>query len=112
MNAIVFKKPIGPKSGSSPDVLVAISACMSNTMGMDDSEWNSLTAFGSDGCAVMTGGKSGVWRPLTNDPSTNNFKEFWCGAHKLELAVVKSLEHYEEFIKLRETLQSLYRVPL
>jgi len=99
-----------PKSGSGADVLDAISTCMSNTVGMDDGEWKEqLTAFGSDGCAVMTGGKSGVWGLLKNDPSTKNFKEFWCGAHNLELAVVKSLEHYKEFIKLREALQSLYK---
>ena len=81
--------------------------------GMADSQWKEkLTAFGSDGCAVMTGRKNGVWGLLRNDPSAKNFKEFWCGAHKIELAVVKSLEHFEEFTKLRETLQSFYKVPL
>lgn len=77
---------------------------------MADREWKErLTAFGSDGCAVMTGSRNGVWGLLQQDPSTKYFKEFWCGAHKLELAVVKSLEHHDEFIKLRETLQSLYK---
>ena len=68
-----------------------------------------LASFGSDGCAVMTGAKNGVWGLLRNDSSTTNFKEFWCGAHRVELAVVKSLQHFEEFNKLRETLQSLYK---
>ena len=77
---------------------------------MADREWKErLTAFGSDGCAVMTGSKSGVWGRLQQDPSTNYFKEFWCGVHKVELAVVKSLEHYDDFMKLREILQSLYK---
>ena len=31
------------------------------------------------------------------------------GSDVAELAVVKPLEHYDEFIKLRETLQSLYK---
>lgn len=76
---------------------------------MADREWKErLTAFSSDGYAVMMGSKSGVWGRLQQDPSTNYFKTFWCGAHKVELAVVKSLEHYDDFIKLRETLQSLY----
>ena len=99
-----------PTSGSGSHVLGAISTCVTNTSGMDDSDWKGkLTAFGSDGCAVMTGSKNGVWGLLQQDPSTNNFKRFWCGAHKVELAVVKSLEHYDEFVKLRETLQSLYK---
>lgn len=99
-----------PKSGFGSDILEAISTCITQTTGMADREWKErLTAFGSDGCAVMTGAKSGVWGRLQQDPSTNYFKEFWCGAHKVELAVVKSLEHYDDFIKLRETLQSLYK---
>ncbi len=99
-----------PKSGSGSDVLDAISTCVAKTSGMEDSEWKEkLTGFGSDGCSVMTGSKNGVWGLLQQDPSTNNFKKFWCGAHKVELAVVKSLEHYDEFVKLRETLQSLYK---
>ena len=90
-----------PKSGSGVGVLDAINTSISNTTGMADSQWKEkLTAFGSDGC---------VWGLLQNDPSAKNFKEFWCGAHKVELAVVKSLEHYEEFTKLHETLQSLYK---
>ena len=99
-----------PKSGSGADVLDAISFAISNTTGMEDSAWKEkLTSFGSDGCAVMTGAKNGVWGLLRNDSSTTNFKEFWCGAHRVELAVVKSLQHFEEFNKLRETLQSLYK---
>lgn len=99
-----------PKSGSGADVLDAISFAISNTTGMEDSAWKEkLTSFGSDGCAVMTGAKNGVWGLLRSDSSTTNFKEFWCGAHRVELAVVKSLQHFEEFNKLRETLQSLYK---
>ena len=99
-----------PKSGSGADVLDAISFAISNTTRMEDSAWKEkLTSFGSDGCAVMTGAKNGVWGLLRNDSSTTNFKEFWCGAHRVELAVVKSLQHFEEFNKLRETLQSLYK---
>ena len=99
-----------PKSGSGADVLDAISFAISNTTGMEDSEWKEkLTSFGSDGCVVMTGAKNGVWGLLRNDSLTTNFKEFWCGAHRVELAVVKSLQHFEEFNKLRETLQSLYK---
>ena len=99
-----------PKSGSGVGVLDAINTSISNTTGMADSQWKEkLAAFGSDGCAVMTGRKNGVWGLLRNDPSAKNFKEFWCGAHKVELAVVKSLAHCEEFTKLRETLQSFYK---
>ena len=77
---------------------------------MADREWKErLTAFGSDGCAVMTGSKSGVWGQLQQDPSTNYLKDFCCGAHKVQLAVVKSSENYDDFIKIRETLQSLYK---
>lgn len=99
-----------PKSGCGTDILDAISTCVSQATAMEDSEWKEkLTAFGSDGCNVLTGSRNGVWGLLQKDPSTKNFKGFWCGAHKVELAVVKSLEHYDEFIKLRETLQSLYK---
>lgn len=50
-----------PKSGCGSDILEAISTCVSQTTGMADREWNErLTAFGSNGCAVMTGSKSGV----------------------------------------------------
>ena len=99
-----------PKSGSGADVLDAISFTISNTTGMEESEWKEkLMSFGSDGCAVMTGAKNGVWGLLQNDSSTTNFKEFWCGAHRVELAVLKSLQHFEEFNKLCETLQSLYK---
>ena len=99
-----------PKSGSGSDVLDAISTCMTKATGMEKGEWKEkLTAFGSDGCAVVTGTRNGVWGLLQQDPSTKNFKSFWCGAHKVELAVVKSLEHYDEFLKLRETLQNLYK---
>ena len=50
-----------PKSGCGSDILEAISTCVSQTTGMADREWKErLTAFGSDGCAVMTGSKSGV----------------------------------------------------
>lgn len=99
-----------PKSGSSVDVLDATSFAISNSTGMEDSEWKEkLMSFGSDGCAVMTCARNGVWGLLRNDSSTTNFKEFWCGAHRVELAVVKSLQHFEEFNKLRETLQSLYK---
>ena len=63
-----------PNSGSSVDVLDAISFAISNTTGMEDSEWKEkLTSFGSDGCVVMTGAKNGVWGLLRNDSS--NFKE-------------------------------------
>lgn len=34
---------------------------------------------------------------------------FWCGAHKLELAVVKCLEKFPKFVKVRDTLRSLYQ---
>ena len=79
-------------------------------MGMDNGEWKeNLTAFGSDGGAVMTGGEKWCVGTVKQDQSTKNCKGFWCGAHKLELAVLKSLEHYEEFIKLCERLQSLYK---
>lgn len=99
-----------PKSGSGADVWDAISFAISNTTGMEHSEWKEkLTSFGSDGCAVMTGAKNGVWGLVRNDSSTTNFKEFWCGAHRVELAVVMSLQHFEELNKLRETLQSLYK---
>ena len=53
-------------------------------------------SFGSDGCAVMNGVKNGVWGLLQNDSSTTIFQKFWCGAHRVELAVVKSLKHYED----------------
>ena len=50
-----------PKSGCGSDILEAISTCVSQTTGMADREWKErLTAFGSDGCPVMTGSKSGV----------------------------------------------------
>lgn len=50
-----------PKSGCGSDILEAISTCVSQTTGMADREWKErLTAFGSDGCTVMTGSKSGV----------------------------------------------------
>ena len=99
-----------PKSGSGSDVLDAISTCMTKATGMEKGEWKEkLTEFGSDGCAVMTGTRNGVWGLLQQDPSTKNFKSFWCGAHKVEIAVVKSLEHYDEFLRLRETLQSFYK---
>ena len=99
-----------PKSGCCSDILEAISTCVSQTTEMADREWKErLTAFGSDGSPIMTGSKNGVWGRLQQDPSTHDFKEFWCGAHKVELAVVKSLEHYDYFIKLRETFQSLYK---
>ena len=99
-----------PKSGSGADVLDAISLAISNNTGMEDRELKEkLTSFGSDGCAVMTGVKNGVWGLLRNDSSTTNFKEFWCCAHMVELSVVKSLQHFEEFNKLYEVLQSLYK---
>ena len=60
-------------------------------------EWKEkLMSFGSDGCAVMNGVKNGVWGLLQNDSSTTIFQKFWCGAHRVELAVVKSLKHYED----------------
>ena len=100
-----------PKSGHGCDILDAISTCVSQAMAIQDSEWKEkFTAFGSDGCIVMTGSRNGVWGLLQKDPSTKNCEAFWCGAHKVELAVVKSLEHYNEFIELQETLQSLYNI--
>lgn len=62
-----------PKSRSGADVWDAISFAISNTMGMEDSEWKGkLTSFGRDSCAVMTGAKNGVWGLLRNDSSTTN----------------------------------------
>lgn len=46
---------------------------------------------------------------LQQDPSTRNLKGFWCYAHRMECAVVKSLEHYNEFIKPQEPLQGPYK---
>jgi len=102
-----------PKSGCGSDILEAISPCVSQTTGMADREWKErLTVIGSDGCAVMTGPKSGVWGRLQQDPLTNYLKEFWCGAHKVDLAVVKSLQHYDDFIKLRNTPELVQRISL
>lgn len=99
-----------PKSESGADVLDSISFAISDTTGMEDSEWKEkLTSFVSDCCAVLPGAKNGVWGLLRNDSTTTNFKEFWCGAHRVELAVVKSRQHFQEFNKLRVTLQSLYK---
>ena len=100
-----------PKSERGSDILDAISTCVSQATAMQDSEWKEkFIAFGSDGCIVMTGSRNGIWGFLQKDPSMKNCKGFWCGAHKVELAVVKSLEHYNEFIELRETLQSVYNI--
>ena len=35
--------------------------------------------------------------------------QFWYGAHKLELAVVKCLEKFSDFAKVRDALRSLYQ---
>lgn len=69
------------KSRCVTDILDAISTCVSQATAMEDSEWkDNVTAFGSDGCNVMTGSRNGISGLLQKDPSTKIFKGFWCGA--------------------------------
>jgi len=52
----------------------------------------------------MTGEKNGVLGLLRQENT-----QFWYGAHKLELAVVKCLEKISDFAKVRDALRSLYQ---
>ena len=63
-----------------------------------------ITGLGTDGCAAMTGEKNGVLGLLRQENT-----QFWYGAHKLELAVVKCLEKFSDFAKVRDALRSLYQ---
>lgn len=94
-----------PKSGSGSDIPDTRSTCMTKVTGLEKGEWKEkLAAFRSDGCAVMTGTQNGIWGLLQQDPSTQNVQKYWCGAHIVKLAVMKSLEHNDKFHKLQKTL--------
>ena len=59
-----------PNSGSSVDVLDAISFAISNSTWMEDSEWKEkLMSFGIDGCAVMTSEK---WSLVSGSPRSKS----------------------------------------
>ena len=51
--------------------------------------------------------KEGVVGLLRNE--NEEFMGFWCGAHKLELAVVKCLEAFPDFVRVRDVLRNLYQ---
>ena len=67
-----------------------------------------LASFGSDGCAVMTGAKNGVWVLLRNDSSTTNFKEFWCGAHNTLKSSISCAKHCRVCTRSITTALRLY----
>ena len=97
-----------PKAGTGRGFLQAVDSCFQRVTNLNSDTWKeNTTGLGTDGCAAMTGEKNGVVGLLRQENKT--FIGFWCGAHKLELAVVKSLEKFPEFVKVRDTLHSLYQ---
>ena len=97
-----------PKAGTGKGYLEAVDSCFEKVINIDSVTWKQkITGLGTDGCAAMTGEKNGVVGLLRHD--NKEFMGFWCGAHKLELAVVQCLEHYPEFVKVRDVLRSLYQ---
>ena len=97
-----------PKAGSGKGYLDAVDSCFQRVTNMNSVTWKQkITGLGTDGCAAMTGEKNGVVGLLRQE--NTEFMGFWCGAHKLELAVVKCLEKYPDFVKARDALRSLYQ---
>ena len=97
-----------PKAGTGRGYLEAVDSCFQRVTNIDSVTWKEKTSgLGTDGCAAMTGEKNGVVGLLRQKKA--EFIGFWCGAHKLELAVVKCLEKFPEFVKVRDTLRSLYQ---
>ena len=92
-----------PKAGTGKGYLEAVDSCFQKVSNIDSVTWKQKIT----GCAAMTGEKNGVVGLLRHD--NKEFMGFWCGAHKLELAVVKCLEDYPEFVKVRDVLRSLYQ---
>lgn len=97
-----------PKAGTGKGYLEAVDSCFQKVMQIDSVTWKEkITGLGTDGCAAMTGEKNGVVGLLRHD--NKELMGFWRGAPKLELAVVKCLEDYPEFVKVRDVLRSLYQ---
>ena len=97
-----------PKAGTGRGYLDAVDSCFQRVTNMNSVTWKEkITGLGTDGCAAMTGEKNGVVGLLRQE--NREFMGFWCGAHKLELAVVKCLEKYPDFVKVRDVLRSLYQ---
>ncbi|XP_078370797.1 zinc finger protein 862-like [Oculina patagonica] len=97
-----------PKAGTGRGYLEAVDSCFQRVTKIDPVTWKEkTTGLGTDGGAAMTGEKNGVVGLLRQENTA--FLGFWCGAHKLELAVVKCLEKFPEFVKVRDTLRSLYQ---
>lgn len=95
-----------PKAGTGRGYLEAVDSCFQRVTNIDPVTWEEkTTGLGTDGCAAMTGEKNGVVGLLRQENTA--FLGFWCGAHKLELAVVKCLEKFPEFVKVRDTLRCL-----
>ena len=104
---IVFLRIEEPKTGTGRGFLEVIDSCFQSVTNLNSDTWKEkTTGLGTDGCAAMTGEKNGVVGLLRKNKA---FMGFWCGAHKLELAVVKCLEKFPEFVKVRDTLRSLYQ---
>ena len=96
-----------PKAGTGRGYLDAVDSCFQRATNIDAVTWKSkITGLGTDGCAAMTGEKNGVVGLLRQENA--QFMGFWCGAHKLELAVVKCLEKFSDFVKVCDALRSLY----
>ena len=97
-----------PKAGTGKGYLDALDSCFQRVASIDSVTWKQKTAgLGTDGCSAMVGEKNGVVGLLRQE--NKEFLGFWCGAHKLELAVVKCLEKYPEFVKVQDVLRSLYQ---
>lgn len=88
--------------------LQAVDSFFQRVTNLNSDTWKeNTTGLGTHGCAAMMGEKNGVVGLLRQE--NRAFIGFWCGAHKLELAVVKILEKFPEFVKVRDTLRSLYQ---
>lgn len=97
-----------PKAGTGRGNLDSVDSCFQRVTDTDSATWKqAITGLGTNGCLAMTGEKNAVVGLLRQENS--EFMGFWCGAHKLKLAVVKCLEKYPDFVKVRDTLRSLYQ---
>ena len=84
-----------PKAGTGRGYSDAVDSCFQRATNIDSVTWRQkITGLGNDGCTAMSGEKNGVVGLLRQE--NTQFMGFWCGAYKLELAVIKCLEKFSD----------------